>query len=373
MARKKKTAEELEEVLAPKPLAVRGGPGLSSGSTLVNLLCTGRTDAAYMPGMYYLLVGDSDSGKTFLCLNTFAEAANRPEFKDYRLVFDNPEKGAQMDLEAMFGKKLAARLEPPFRRKDGSWGYSERVEEFFMSVRDACRRGPCLYVLDSENALTSDEEAAKAEEVLSAVRKSHDKDAEYEAPKAMMTDGKAKKNNSFVRQVVPDLEKSGSILIVISQSREKIGVTFGSPATRAGGKGLSFFAQVELWSRCKERITKPVNGRPRHTGNLCQFRLQRSRFTGQREVVEVPIYFSSGLDDTGSLVQYLIDEKHWKGKGKDEDKVIAAPEFGYEGNAEGLVELVESECREGELKGLAASVWESVRARCEVRRKRRYE
>src|SRR5437773_1716909 len=84
----------------PKPTASRG---LSSGLTLLNLACSGTPDYAFLPGHFYLLVGDSQSGKTWLLKQLFAEAAADSRFKGYELIEDNPERGALMDVPAYFG------------------------------------------------------------------------------------------------------------------------------------------------------------------------------------------------------------------------------------------------------------------------------
>ena len=51
--------------------------GLSSGSVLINLACSGDPDYAYRTGGYYFYVGDSASGKTLLTWYALAEAAHR--------------------------------------------------------------------------------------------------------------------------------------------------------------------------------------------------------------------------------------------------------------------------------------------------------
>ena len=60
---------------------------LGTGSTLLNLACTGKLQGGFLKGHYYSVVGDSSSGKTFLALTCFAEAAINKNFKEFRLIY----------------------------------------------------------------------------------------------------------------------------------------------------------------------------------------------------------------------------------------------------------------------------------------------
>jgi len=55
---------------------------LSTGSTLLNLACSGRVNGGFLKGFYYFIVGDSKSGKTFLSLTCLAEASINKDFDD---------------------------------------------------------------------------------------------------------------------------------------------------------------------------------------------------------------------------------------------------------------------------------------------------
>jgi len=70
---------------------------LSTGSTLLNLACTGFPERGFIKGHYYFIVGDSTSGKTWLSLTCLAEASINPNFKNYRFIYDNAEDGALMN------------------------------------------------------------------------------------------------------------------------------------------------------------------------------------------------------------------------------------------------------------------------------------
>src|SRR2546423_5801296 len=96
------TAREILLSKRDRPVFSREG-ALSSGSTLLNLACTDHPDLGFFKGAYYYLVGDSVSGKTWLSLSCFAEACCNDAFHDYRLIFDDVEGGALMDIRRYFG------------------------------------------------------------------------------------------------------------------------------------------------------------------------------------------------------------------------------------------------------------------------------
>lgn len=369
-------AKQLKEKLLAKKIfsAPNYKRGLSTGSTLVNLACSGKPTVGFLPGKYIFLVGDSASGKTFLALTMLAEASINPEYKDYRLIYDNAEDGALMDLRKFFGEKLLKRIEAP-KMVSGDpdftpmpvpkeMVFSTTVEVFYDNLDDAFRaEKPFIYVLDSMDSLSSEDEQDKFAEQKAARRKGKDAAGSY-------GDGKAKKNSSNLRQAVHRLKETGSILIIIAQTRDNLG--FGAqfnPKTRSGGRALRFYATEELWFSIKEGIKKTVHGKPRKIGTVLQIQVKKNRQTGREPTVEVPFYPSFGFDDVGSCVDFLIEEKRWNKEGT----AYNAAELSLHGSEESLVKQIEEQGKETELRLLVAEVWQEIEEACGIERKRRYE
>jgi hypothetical protein len=334
---------------------------LSSGCTVLNLAASGSRRGAFAAGHYYWLVGDSTSGKTFLGMTCFAEAMRNSRFQDYRLIYDQPEKGALMDIQRYFGTAVAERLEAPTPAGESS----KTIEDFQDNLDDAVLAGkPFIYLLDSADALGSESEDDKFEEQKAARRKGRD-------PKGSMTDGKAKKHSSGLRRILRGLQKTGSILIIISQTRDNINPFTAkfNPKVHAGGKALKFYATLEIWSSVKMKIRRPVKGKDRTVGVMVKLVTKKNRFTGKDRMVELPIYHSHGFDDTGANISYLLAERHWKGS----EKKLEATEFRYRGSAEALAQHIERNGLEKELQRLVGTVWAEIEAGCVVKRKPRYE
>ncbi len=339
---------------------------VSTGSTLLNLACTGKPYCGFAKGKYYFIVGDSASGKTFLTLTCLAEASINDHFKDYRFIYDNAEDGALMDIKKFFGKEVYKRMEAPERAFAQSGPeapiYSTTIEEFYYHVDDAIKRGkPFIYILDSMDSLSSEQEQDKFDETKKAHRKGRE-------TTGIMTDGKAKKNATNLRRLITPLRKSKSILIILNQTRDRIGFGF-KKKTRSGGHALTFYAALEIWSSVKGKIKKGIRGKKRQLGIQCLLQIEKNRITGKERKVVILIYHSFGIDDIGSCVNYLLEEGSWKLKGNK----IAAPQFDFKGTKEKLIKYIETEGMEKDLRELVGDVWNEIEEACNVKRKRRYE
>ena len=369
MATKKasdKKLKELRKKLTAKPKKndnqLKPSDQLSTGCTLLNLACTGSVQGGLAKGKYHFFVGDSESGKTFLTLTCFAEACRNPEFKNHRLIFDNAEDGALMDWEEYFGKSAANRIEAPSEDEDGQPRHSETIEDFYDHLDDAVDAGrPFIYVLDSMDALSSSDEEKKAQEQRKARKSGKDTAGSY-------GDGKAKKNSANLRRFIKYLRSSGSILIIINQTRDNLGFGFETK-TRSGGKALKFYAALEIWTSVAQKLKKPVGSKKMSIGIVAQVEVKKNRFNGRKHVVKVPIYHSTGIDDVGACIDWLLEWKHWKLAGAS----IKVPEFDFKGTKAKLIKFIESNNLEDDLQDIVGTVWKGIEDQLKVKRKKKYE
>ncbi len=328
---------------------------LSTGCTLLNLELSGNPNQGFLKGKYYLFVGDSASGKTWEALTCFAEASISSCFADYKFIYNNAEDGALMDFARYFGSNMSSRIEQRC---------SSTVEEFYYDVDDVIQeKKPFIYVLDSMDALQTEDD----EEQFSKKKKAHQ--AGKKDVGGSYGTAKAKANSQGLRVLVDNLKKSGSILIIIAQTRMNIG--FGAqynPKTRSGGTSLKFYATNELWFSIKEKLTKRARGKERHVGSLVQIQIKKNRQSGRECKIEIPIYHSSGLDDLGSLVDYLIDEEYWKGT----DKTVVASDFDFSGKKEDFIAKIEEDNQENVLKSIVTDLWQEIEKESRVQRKSKY-
>ena len=355
--------EDMKKILSNKKETdqpIKESDLLSTGSTLLNLACTGTAAGGFAKGKYHFLVGDSASGKTWLSLTCLAEAAINSNFDGYRFIYDNAEDGALMDIGRFFGDKVQERLESPAYEKDVPI-HSTTIEEFYYHVDDAAKSGtPFIYILDSMDSLSSDAEQNKFEETKEAHRKG-------KATTGTFGDGKAKKNSSNLRKLMPALRKTNSILIIINQTRDNLGFGF-EKKIRSGGHALRFYATLEIWSSIKGKMKKTIRGKEREIGITTKVQVKKNRFTGRLRVVELPLYHSFGIDDVGSCVDYLVAEKHWP-KTK---STIHATEIDFTGTREKVINHIQENDLEIKISEVVAGVWNQIEKECSVDRKSRY-
>jgi RecA/RadA recombinase len=336
---------------------------LPTGSTLLNLAISGKIDGGYPLGRYTYMVGDSGSGKTWFSLTCMAEAARIARFKKHRFIFDNPERGALMDFERYFGSEMARRLEPPKREKDGTPIYSVTTEDFYYNLDDALKEGPCIYVLDSMDALDTKQDAAKFDSDKKAKKKGEESTGSYGM-------SKAKENSTKMRKVCSMLEQTESILIVIGQTRTDIKSQFGGK-TRAGGHALTFYAHLEFWTEVAFPVKRSVNARDRNIGAWISIYMEKNRVSGWiRNSVSVPFFHQHGLDDIGSCVRYLVLEKHWP---KNKDGVVTTSGLGLKPNTEEkIIQEIQRLNKEDIVRMQVQKIWDKVQEACRVKRKANY-
>ena len=314
-------------------------------------------------GRYIFLVGDSDSGKTFLALSCLAEASINPAFDSYRFIYDGTEGGALMDIRRFFGEGVEKRLESP-RVEEGTARYSSTVQDFYFNVDDAITVGkPFIYVLDSQDCLSSQEEVTKFEERKKASRKGRETTGSY-------GDAKAKQHSSSLRTLIDPLHRMGSILIIINQTRDSFDLY--EKKTYSGGRALQFYAALQLWSSAAGKLKRTVKGKERQLGVACKVRVKKNRVTGRDRTVMLPIYHSVGIDDVGGCIDYLVSEDVWKkAKGAKKITVIGmGPNFDME--REALVKKIQEEGQEQDLRELVQQTWNDIEEACTVKRKSRY-
>jgi len=346
----------------PKP-KLRPRDLLSTGSTLLNYVCTGDVRGGFVKGHYISYVGDSDSGKSWIMRTMLAEAANNPEFDNYRLIYDDVEGKELMDLEHFFGKKLVERMEPPALDDDGNPVCSRTTEEFYFHLHELLSGSrPCIYVLDSQDSLSSDAEVGKFHERKAAKKKGREVAGSY-------GDGKAKGHSANLRIVLGPLKDTGSILLVVSQTRESFSMFERS--AYSGGRALRFYATLQLWSSVKSQISRTYKGRKRQIGVECKVAVKKNHVTGRNRTVIVPILHASGIDYVGSCINWLIEEGVWRKVGQKIEATGLGPMFS--GSYESIVSRIEESGLEQDLSLLVGRSWDEIDRNSVLVRKPRYK
>ena len=331
---------------------------VSTGSTLLNLALTDRKEAGFRKGRIVNLVGDSSAGKSFLALTVLAEAACSPEFADYRLIYDDAENALCFNMEKLFGKKATKRIDRSIK--------SDTVQKWKKNMVRLVEDGvPFIYVLDSFDSLTSVEALDRA---IKAAKSDGDEGGSYKTEKPRI-------GSETASMIVEPIAETGSILIIVSQTRDNIGVTFGEKKTRSGGKWLQFYSTHVPWMAILERDRHEVsiNGKKvkRTIGVYSRIRCKKNKVTGKERECDIKISYDYGIDDIYSNITFLVESGTWSKK----SGIINAEDIcDTPMKMEALQTFIEDNGLERDVAKLVEATWKEIEAAFVMKgRKPKYE
>jgi recombination protein RecA len=368
---RRRTKEVAEQISAAAKRAITDSAPLvgriPSGAVMLNLACAELWAAGYAPGTVVNIIGDRFTGKTALALAGLAEACYDKRFDEYELIHDDVERALAFNLVGLFGQQAAERIKAP-RYEEGEPQPSYTVQEFHANIRALVKAGkPFIYVLDSLDALTSKEEVEKSEKSMTAAEKGY----KGKPVKGSYDQDKPKYLSKMFRLITRDIEKTDSVLIVISQTRDLINSLSFAAKTRSGGNALGFYAFHEIWLAVVEQLTK----RERIIGAIVRAKLSKNKLTGKLRKVDFPIYYEYGIDNIGACIDFMIAEKFWN-KPPNSTVIIAkglGPEGEVEMNRSKLIKYIEDNNIETALYREAGLAWVDIERSLSLRRKPKFK
>lgn len=317
---------------------------LDSGSTALNCAISGKgRKGGWARGRVVNIIGDGSSGKTLLALEMAARCYYKldkvpetyPKVKKVFIVFENAEGVMDFPVEEMYGKEFYDAIE---------WIQIPTIEGF---GRDYTRRVVdlkegefLLYIVDSLDTLVS-------EDAQERFLKAAEKDISEEGSFGME---KQKYGGKFFGNLCGIGKDKDATLVIISQVRENIGVTFGKKYRRTGGKALDFFTHQCVWLAVKNQLKKTVKGETRTYGIQVKAKLERSKVGKPFREVDFIILFDYGVDRVLSDIIYLYGEKDKK---MEFNGVVFSSQ-------EKLVEYIQEKKLEDKLSDLVEEKWNAV-------------
>jgi len=335
-----------------------------SGSTLLNLALSDKARGGFLAGKIVNIIGDSSSGKTFLCLTMLAEMAHDPAFDEYLLVYDDAEASNEFDLVKLFGQRTADRILPPNLNVDAP-ELSHTMLDFQSHTRHLLQLEdgkPFIYILDSFDAICTEQEIKHADESEKAHRVGKEVKGTYGMTKAAQA-------SVLLRLIAAEVKKTESLIVIISQTRDNIDPMSFQRKTRAGGKALYFYCSYEMWLAVSKKLSTKVNDRNHIQGVVSRIKITKNKTNGKVRQVDLPIYYDLGVDDIGSCIEFLISEKHWAKSGSG---TVTVPEFRFKGTVKKLIRLVEEKELEEPLQRITEKVWLKIEEQVKLNRKPRY-
>jgi len=108
------------------------------------------------------------------------------------------------------------------------------------------------------------------------------------------------------------LEESDASLIVMNQTREKIGLTYGygpNEAKAGGGTALTYYASLIMRTQSQKKLELKLSGnRKKFIGvNLKVSNKKNRAYRPYVDVENIPLYFDQGINPVGGLLGALLD------------------------------------------------------------------
>jgi recombination protein RecA len=313
---------------------------IPSGSSMLNLAGSGRIrTGGWARGRIANVVGDGSSGKTLVALEFAALCHYKlkalksnifPKVNTLEIVYNNVEGVMDFPVSTMYGDNF-------FNSVD--WIQSQYVEDFgshFLKKLRELKKGHALvYIIDSWDALDSREEGE-------AFNKHIDEGTKMEGSFDL---GKQKyASKRFFKKLCGEMRGKDCTLMIISQTRVRIGITFGKKKYRAGSDALNFYTHQVCWLYEVKKLAKQALGHQTVYGLRIRAKFERNKVAKPYREAEFAVLFDHGIDNERSMIDwYWGPEKktlEWDGVKYKRDELVKM----FEDNpkeVEDLIDIVE--------------------------------
>lgn len=107
-----------------------------------------------------------------------------------------------------------------------------------------------------------------------------------------------------MRKLTGAIHSTNTCVIFINQTREKIGIVYGSPITTTGGNGLKFAASIRLEIK---KSTQLKNGEDIY-GNRTVIKVVKNKVAPPFKTAEFDIVYGLGVDNVGEVIDLAVEQ-----------------------------------------------------------------
>jgi recombination protein RecA len=285
---------------------------IDSGSWMLNLALTNKVDYGYPIGRVINPIGDYSTGKTLLAceaINSVWYYEHKKKKKKIKMYYDEPEHAFDHRLASQFKMPLTEIVGlredlTGYKRKKGErlFRRSRTVEDMYNNLdwisKNEGDYDIIIYIIDSLDSLRD------AREIKHLAKKG--------IAKQDMGGSKARVLSQLFRNCIEGIHNSNVLLVILSQIRKKIGIAFGDPNTRAGGKALDHYATNIFQLR---EIGKIQSETKFNQGIEVGVRVKKNKTGSRYNDVDFAILHGWGIDNYTSAVNWLWDNDAFEKSG----------------------------------------------------------
>jgi recombination protein RecA len=223
------------------------------------------------------VIGDNSTGKSLLAIEA-AENFMRKHGKKARVRYRERERRFNID----YAKALGIDVDKiDFGDPEEPW---RTAEDMYEEVDYRCGKAAdndyeTLFIVDSLDAISSRAELA---------RKIDEGSYGMEKAKIMST---------FFRTLTDPMAEARITMFFISQTRDKIGATFGKKYTRSSGKALDFYCSQIVYLAHIENVWRELRGIKKPVGDHIRAKMDKCSVGLPFRQTDFNIMFGFGIDD----------------------------------------------------------------------------
>lgn len=252
---------------------------ISTGCPPLDWIMGGGVPVGRMTEIY----GDTSTGKTLLAEHILAET----QAMGGVAVLLDTETAIDDQLAETIGINLEELI---YDNPDTVEDIYDVIQELLDAKRDEDPNGLMTIVWDSVAATSSREEIEKIR-----------KDGLGGATVATH----ARLISKMMRVMKKMVAKERLALVMLNQTREKIGVMFGNNKSTFGGRAIGYYSSVRLELALKSKI----KDRGQVVGINVRAYVAKSKVAPPFGQCIIPILFDVGMDEPGAVLEWLKDDK----------------------------------------------------------------
>jgi len=255
-----------------------------------NILLDHILGGGYGIGRIVNIYSNPSLGKSLLCIE--AIKALQKIQKKHIAVIDDPETSLDPERAKSLGVNINKVL---YTRSNSVEDFYNHIKLIIETIKSHEIEGG-IYILDSLDALSTNAELERK-----------------------ITDGtygsdKARKLSEIFRRLAREISDCELTLLIVSQVRENLSITYGSRETISGGKALQFYCSQRLSLRLKQKVKESTTDNDINGLEIIA-EVTKNKLANPFQKTEILINFIKGLDNANNYVNFLIDNKILKQNG----------------------------------------------------------